>query len=119
MAAWADNVNTNFYGLDGSPVENREGTKFKSGRVVYRKINTTQKLTHTVNLWLNDSDKDSNNKTEFKRFLDWNETTNGSGTVPITLTDIETKTGTKDYYVTLGNWSGQKNKEISLTLEEV
>ena len=118
MATWPSNVNDNFYGLDGSPIENREATKYKSGRVIYRKKNTLQKITHSVLLRLNDSEKDSNGKTEFTRFLDWSENTAGSGSVPITLTDIEAKTGTKDYYVTVGNWSGQRYKEISLTLEE-
>ena len=118
MAAWPENVNSKFYGLDGGAVENREATKYKSGRVIYHKINSTQKVNHSVLLRLNDSIKDSNGLTEFTRFLVWNETTNGSGSVPITLTDIEKKTGTKDYYVSVGNWSGQQFKEIALTLEE-
>ena len=118
MAAWPENVNSKFYGLDGGAVENREATKYKSGRVIYRKINSAQKVNHTVLLRLNDAIKDGNGKTEFTRFLAWNETTNGSGSVPITLTDIETKTGTKNYYVLVGNWSGQAFKEITLTLEE-
>ena len=94
------------------------GMMVKSGRIIYHKINSAQKVNHTVLLRLNDAIKDGNGKTEFTRFLDWNETTNGSGSVPITLTDIETKTGTKDYYVLVGNWSGQAFKEITLTLEE-
>ena len=118
MAVWPDNVNQKFYGLDGQPVENRESTKYKSGRVIYHKINSAQKVNHTVLLRLNDAIKDSNGKTEFTRFLDWNETTNGSGSVPITLTDIEKKAGTKDYYILVGKWSGQQFKEITLTLEE-
>ena len=118
MATWPENVNNKFYGLDASAVENREATKYKSGRVIYHKINSAQKVNHTVLLHLDDAIKDGNGKTEFTRFLDWNETTNGSGTVPITLTDIETKTGTKNYYVVIGNWSGQRYKEIALTLEE-
>ena len=118
MAAWPNNVNNKFYGLDAQPVENREATKYKSGRVIYRKINSAQKITHSVLLQLDDSIKDTNNKTEFARFLDWYETTNGSGSVPVTLTDIEAKTGTNDYFVTVGNWSGQRYKEVSLTLEE-
>ena len=118
MAAWPSTVNNKFYGLDGSAVENREATKYKSGRIIYRKINSAQKLNHSVLLRLNDAIKDTNNKTEFMRFMEWYETTNGSGSVPVTLTDIEAKTGTKNYYVILGNWSGQQFKELSLTLEE-
>ena len=118
MAAWPENVNNKFYGLDGSAVENREATKYKSGRIIYHKINSAQKVNHSVLLRLNDSIKDGNGLTEFARFLAWNETINGSGTVPITLTDIEKKTGTKNYYVLVGNWRGQQFKEITITLEE-
>ena len=118
MATWPSNVNNKFYGLDAESVENREATKYKSGRVIYHRINSIQKITHSVMLTLDDSIKDGNGKTEFLRFLDWYGTTAGSGTVPVTLTDIEAKTGNKDYYVGLGNWSGQRNKELSLTLEE-
>lgn len=118
MASWASNVSNDFYGLDAQPVENRETTKYKSGRVIYRKINSVQKVTHSVLLRLDDGEKDENNKTEFMRFLDWYEITAGSGSVPITLTDIEAKTGTKDYYVVVENWNGQRYKEIALTLEE-
>jgi hypothetical protein len=118
MATWPNNVNNNFYGLDGSPIENRVATKYKSGRVIYRKINSAQKLTHSVLLRLEDSAKDNNGLTEFTRFLKWYDETAGSGSVPVTLTDIEKKTGTKNYYITLGNWDGQKYKAISLTLEE-
>lgn len=118
MATWASNVNNNFYGLDASAKENREATQYKSGRVIYHKINSVQKITHAVLLRLNDSVKDTNGNTEFTRFLDWYINTAGSGTVPITLTDIEKKTGTKDYYVSIGNWGGQRYKEIAVTLEE-
>ena len=118
MAAWLENVNNKFYGLDGSAVENREATKYKSGRIIYHKINSAQKVNHSVLLRLNDSIKDGNGLTEFARFLAWNETINGSGSVPITLTDLEKKSGTKEYFVIVENWRGQRYKEISLTLEE-
>lgn len=118
MATWASNVNNDFYGLDATPTENRAQVQFKSGRAIYYKLNSLQKITHSVMLRLDDSKKDGNGKTEFMRFLEWNETTNGSGSVPITLTDIEKKSGVKNYYVIVGNWSGQRYKEIALTLEE-
>lgn len=118
MAAWDSTVNNEFYGLDGSAEVNRVQIKYKSGRTIYYKKNSTQKLTHAVLLRVNDSVKDGNNKTEFERLLAWYETTAGSGAVPITLTDIEAKTGTKDYYVIIGGWNGQRYKEVTLTLEE-
>ena len=118
MAAWPENVNNKFYGLDGSAVENREATKYKSGRIIYHQINSAQKVNHSVLLRLNDSIKDSNGKTEFTHCLALNDTTKGSGSVPITLTDLEKKSGTKEYFVIVENWRGQRYKEISLTLEE-
>ena len=118
MAAWPENVNNKFYGLDGSAVENREATKYKSGRIIYHKINSAQKVNHSVLLRLNDSIQDGNGSTEFARLLAWPATTTGSGSVPITLTDLEKKIGTKEYFVIVGNWKGQRYKEISLTLEE-
>ncbi len=118
MATWPSNVNNKFYGLDATPEENREQVKYKSGRTIYYKKNSAQKVTHAVLLRVNDSIKDLNNKTEFIRLIEWYEATAGSGTVPVTLTDLETKTGTKDYFVTIGGWSGQRFKELTLTLEE-
>lgn len=118
MAAWAQGVNADFYGLDGAVEDNRVQIKFKSGRTIYHKINTITKKTHAVKLYLNDSEK-TNGTTEFERFLTWYENENGSGSAPVELIDIEAKTGTKEYYVTLSNWRGQKYKELSLKLEEV
>lgn len=115
--SWAQNVNNKFYGLDGSPLENREEIKFKSGRVLYHKLNSAQKKTHAVKLRLNDVTKTSG-LTEFERFLNWYENENGSGTAEVTLTDIEAKTGNKNYFVLLENWSGQSFKELSLNLQE-
>ena len=37
MATWPSNVNNKFYGLDAQAVENREATKYKSGRIIYRR----------------------------------------------------------------------------------
>lgn len=115
---WPNDISNKFYGLDGSPEENRVQTKFKSGRKIYHKINTALKKNHAVKLRLEDSVK-TNGLTEFERFLAWYENENGSGTVPVELTDIEAKTGIKEYYITLSNWNGQKYKELSLNIEEV
>lgn len=116
--SWPANVNNEFYGLDGQAVENREQVKFKSGRVLYRKINSVGKKTHAVKLHLNDSTK-TDGYTEFERFLNWYEGDNGSGTAAVELTDLEAKTGTKEYYVLLTNWDGQRYKTLNLTIEEV
>lgn len=118
MAQWPENVNNRFYGMTGSAEDNRVEVKFKSGRAVYHKLNTINKKGHAVKLRLNDADK-TDGKTEFERFLNWYESENGSGTVPVELTDIESKSGTKEYYIYMTTWSGQKYKEVNLNINEV
>ena len=112
---WSQSVNKKFYGWDGSPVDNREAVKYKSGRVVYHKLNSAQKYTHSVKLLL-DNKKIDNKATEWETFLSWYGNENGSGTVPVSL---EIKGETRDYYVTMENSSGQRYIELSLKLEEV
>lgn len=117
MAAWPENVNNKFYGLDGTPDDNRVQVKFKSGRTIYHKRNTIVKKLYSVKLRLDDKIK-TNGKTEYERFLDWYENENGSGTAPVELTDLTAKTGIKTYFVVLENMNGQRYKELTLNLEE-
>lgn len=117
--SWPTNVNSDFYGMDASPEENRTQIKYKSGRTIYHRKNSKQKITHAVKLRLEDSTIGDDTCTEFTRFLAWYEDTNCSGTAAVSLTDIELQSGTKDYYCTLTGFSGQKYKELDLTLEEV
>lgn len=118
MEQWPENVNSRFYGLDGETEENRKEIKFKSGRRIYHRINSSAKKRYALKLWLEDTIK-TNGLTEFGRFMEWYDTINGSGSVPITLPAIEDSSVMKEYYVYMTNWNGQKNKELSLTLEEV
>jgi hypothetical protein len=115
---WASNVNKKFYGLDGTPIENRTEIKYKSGRTIYNKINTLQKFSYNVKLYLDDLIK-IDDETEFERFINWYGGSNGSGSEAVELPNIQNASETKLYYVTVQNYSGQKHKEVSLTLEEV
>lgn len=121
MAAnWSAYVNTKFYGQDGGYNENTEKVEFKSGRSIEYLKNSVPKKTHSLNLTVKDKGtQKTDGKTEFVHFLDWYENTVKSGTIPFYLTDIITGSGTKLYKIKVDGWTGQRNKEINLTLEEV
>ena len=117
---WSAYCNTDFYGQDGGFVENTEKVEFKSGRTIEYLKNSRLKKNHSLNLALKDKGTPKiNGKTEFEHFLEWYENTALSGTVPCNLTDIITGSGTKQYLIKVDGWTGQRTKEISLTLEEV
>ncbi len=117
--SWNSNVNTKFYGMDGNYKENRDEVEFKSGRKVYYLRNSLPKKAVALMLALDDK-KLVNSKTEFKWFLYWFENTCKSGTVPFTLSDVMGSGQNKTYqFLDLPTWTGQKTKEITLTLEEV
>lgn len=118
---WNSNVNTNFYGADGSYKDNTEKVEFKSGREISYLKNSLPKKECSVNVRCKDKGTPKiNGKTEFEWFLWWYENTIKSGTIPFYLTDIITGTGTKLYRLKdPPKWNGQKYKEVSLTLIEV
>lgn len=117
---WSSNVNIKFYGQDGKYKDNTEKVEFKSGRTIEYLKNSIPKKTHALNLSLKDKGTPkTGGKTEFEWFLYWYENIAKSGTIPCNLTDIITGSGTKQYLITVDGWKGQRNKEVSLTLEEV
>lgn len=94
--------------------------EFKSGRTIEYLKNSKPKKTHALNLSLKDKGTPkTGGKTEFEWFLYWYENTAKSGTIPCDLTDIITGSGTKQYRIKVEGWTGQRNKEVSLNLEEV
>lgn len=120
MAEWSEYVNADLYGQDGSYNDNTEEVEFKSGRKIEYLRNSVPKKTHALNLSCKDKGTPKiNGKTEFEHFLYWYENTVKSGTIPFYLTDVITGSGRKLYTIKVDGWTGQKNKEISLTLEEV
>lgn len=117
---WSSNVNTNFYGQDGKYKDNTEKVEFKSGRTIEYLKNSKPKKTHALKLTLKDKGTPkTGGKTEFEWFLYWYENTAKSGTIPCNLTDIITGSSTKQYRIKVEGWTGQRNKEVSLMLEEV
>ena len=117
---WCEYVNTDFYGQDGGYIDNTEKVEFKSGRKIEYLKNTLPKKTHALNLKVKDKGtRKTEGKTEFEHLLYWYENTVKSGTVPFYLTDVITGSGQKLYTIKIDGWSGQRNKEINLTLEEV
>lgn len=116
---WSKYVNARFYGQDGGYEENTEKLEFKGGRTVEYLKNSAPKKTHAVNLCLADKGTArTDGRTEFEHFLDWYENDVKSGTVPFYLTDIITGSGERLYRVKVDGWTGQRYKEVSLTLEE-
>ena len=119
--AWNENVNTRFYGQDGTYIENTEEVEYKSGRRIYYLKNTLPAKSIAVNLTLNDKRGERvDGKTEFEWFLYWYEYVCKSGTESFYLTDLISAKGTREYRLTdVPTWEGQAFKEVSLTIEEV
>ena len=119
--AWNENVNTRFYGQDGTYIENTEEVEYKSGRRIYYLKNTLPAKSIAVNLMLNDKRGERvDGKTEFEWFLYWYEYVCKSGTESFYLTDLISAKGTREYRLTdVPTWEGQAFKEVSLTIEEV
>lgn len=118
---WPSNVNTRAYGQDSSYKENRDELEFKSGRRVYYLKTSTARKTHSVSLKFDDEIIVSGGKTEFGLFLNFFETTIKSGTVPFYFPDVTIRDGATVRAYTMSEtptWSGQKVKEVTLTLEE-
>ena len=118
---WSENVNTRFYGQDGTYVENWEEVEYKSGRRVYYLKNTLPAKSIAVNLMLNDRKAERvDGKTEFEWFLYWYEYVCKSGTETFYLTDLISGNSTREYRLTeVPTWEGQAFKEVTLTIEEV
>ena len=118
---WSENVNTRFYGQDGTYVENWEEVEYKSGRRIYYLKNTLPAKSIAVNLMLNDRKAERvDGKTEFEWFLYWYEYVCKSGTETFYLTDLISGNSTREYRLTEApTWEGQAFKEVTLTLEEV
>ncbi|MCF0222952.1 MAG: hypothetical protein HUK20_01665 [Fibrobacter sp.] len=116
---WDSHCNTKAYGADNAYVDNRESIEFKSGRKIFYKKNSLAKKTHALKFCFNDS-TEVDGKTEFEWFLFWYEVTLKSGTESFYFTDIITHAGTKEYKIKESpTWSGLKEKEISLSFEEI
>lgn len=119
MANWNSHVNTNFYGLDSTFIDNTKEVSFASGRKIKYLKNTTPKKRFSFMLSVDDK-KRVEGKTEFEWFLYWYENEVYSGTESFKLLDFITHSALKDYILDgVPTWKGQAIKEISLSIEEL
>lgn len=116
MVAWPVGVNTDAYGMEMTPKENVERIEFDSGKARTYLKNTAQKNIFSFMLYLNDEGESS----EYKTFVAWWNNTLKSGALPFSFPNLMTHSGTAEYRATTSyNASGQKNKEVSITVEEM
>lgn len=114
MVQWSQSVNRNFFSVSTKPKENVQRLEYESGRVQTWLKNPGIKKTHTANLLLW-------NKTEEAAFWTWYESTLKSGSLSVSLPDMITGTGSKEYiFMEEPSVSeGAYPRTLTLSLEEV
>lgn len=115
--AWPLSVNQKAYGMDTSPGENVERIEFESGKARTFLKNSVGKKVHSFMLTL----EDIGDTSEYKDFLEWWSDDLASGSLSFLFPDLVTHDADKEYRSVDGNFSatGQKYKEITLTVEEM
>lgn len=112
--AWPETVNTDAYGMDTSPIENVERIQFESGKERSYLKNSRGRKQHTFLLEMEDVGALS----EYKSFLTWYSDTLLSGSLTFSFPDLVTHSGTREYRFLDYGATGQKSKEVSITVEE-
>ena len=114
--AWHPDVNQKAYGMDTAPMENVERVEFESGKARTYLKNTAAKKTHSFMLKLEDDGADS----EYRKFVTWWEYTLLGGSLSFYFPNLITHDGYTEYRP-IGTYSatGQKWKEVSITVEEM
>jgi hypothetical protein len=114
--AWHPDVNKKAYGMDTAPIENVERVEFESGKARTYLKNTAAKKTHSFMLKLEDVGDNS----EYKKFVAWWETNLLGGALSFYFPDLITHDSDTEYRP-IGTYSatGQKWKEVSITVEEM
>lgn len=114
--AWHPDVNKKAYGMDASTIENVERVEFESGKARTFLKNTAAKKTHSFMLKMEDVGDNS----EYKTFVTWWETTLLGGALSFVFPDLITHDSDTEYRP-IGTYSatGQKWKEVSITVEEM
>ena len=115
--AWPTGVNQKAYGMDTSPGENVERVEFESGKARTFLKNSVGKKVHSFMLSL----EDAGDTSEYKTFLEWWSDDLASGSLSFLFPDLITHDADKEYRSVDGSFSatGQRIKEISLTVEEM
>lgn len=112
---WPVGVNADAYGMDTSPIENVERIQFESGKERTYLKNSRGLKQHTFLIDMDDSGASS----EYKTFVDWYNDTLLTGALTFNFTDLIELTGTKEYRLLDFSTTGQKTKEVSITVVEV
>lgn len=114
--SWPSGVNQDAYGMDTSGGDNVEYTDFESGKKRTHLLNTTPKKQFSFMLNLNDDGAGS----EYKLFVAWWEQTLLSGSLSFLFPDLITHSSNTEYLATEAySVTGQLNKEVTLTVEEM
>jgi hypothetical protein len=112
--AWPGAVNTDAYGMDTSPIQNVERIMYESGKErVYLK-NSRGRKQHTFIIDMEDVGATS----EYKAFITWFNDTLLSGALTFDFPDLITHSGTREYRMLDYGATGQRMKEVSITVEE-
>jgi len=112
--AWSAEVNTKAYGMDHSPIENVERIQFESGKERDYLKNSRGRKQYTFLIDMEDVGPDS----EFKAFLSWYDDDIKSGALTFDFPNLITHSGLKEYRFLDYGATGQRVKEVSITLEE-
>ena len=116
MVTWPATVNTDAYGMESTPIENVERIEFESGKSRTYLKNSAQKKQFSFLLTM----KDVGASSEYKDFVEWWDNTLLSGSLSFGFPDLITHTGTTEYRpIAVYSATGQKRKEVTLTVEEM
>lgn len=117
MQSWPTNVNKKAYGLEVNTNSNYTEVSFESGQKRRFLNDTRAHKKYSFKLAMDDSPTDANS--EYKQFLDWYENTLFSGALTFEFIDFDNVKNTKEYFFAdAPSVSGQKIKEVSLSVEE-
>lgn len=114
--SWPVGVNTDAYGMETDPGNNVIRVEFESGKARTMQRNSVAKKVHSFMLTMEDDGADG----EYQTFLTWWEEDLLSGTLSFNFPNLITHSGLKEYRPTGAfSVSGQKWKELSLSVEEM
>lgn len=114
--SWPSGVNTDAYGMDQGGGDNVAYIQFESGKARTFQKNSASKKVFSFIIDMEDVGATS----EFKTFLSWWDNTLLTGALSFLFPDLITHSGLKEYRTTQDySATGQKNKEVKFTVEEM
>lgn len=128
IVAYSPLCNQKAYNASFSFVDNTQKQEYKAGRAIFYKKNSTPQRKITFSLDFEDSTRLDNGITEFKTFLLWYESTLQGSANTFWFPDLIGKKSAggsydvqdyKEYRIIEPlQWSGQKTKEVQITVVE-